>query len=233
MWDRKQEKDRPDFSKMSASDKIKWFFYYYKWAVFIAIAVVIAIVATVLSYAGRKEPVLNIMAINAEPMEDHTDFWDDFLIEHGFDPEKQAVMVDANLKYLGGEGYMDVYSIPAIGTILNAGNADVFICDEACFETLGSLGAFTPIEELFPGEEVEPYEDRIVYVDMDRDAEPYYAQGEAPGEGHYARGIRLNKDSLIYDTELYSEDTELIVALPWSADHALLGKDMIIELLGD
>ena len=223
-------KDKPDFSAMSAGEKVKWFLFYYKWLLILAIGVLAFILFAVLTGGKKKETVLNLLAVNGIQEEDET-IWDGFLTSHGFEPGKQEVTLNTNLAYQGGMGVMDAYSIPSMATILNAGGADVFLSDEDCFEAMGSLGAFTPISELFPGDEAKEYEDRFVYVEMDPDADPYISDTETAVDGKYARGIRLNKDSLVYQALMYPTEVDIIVALPVSAENALLGKEFIIELL--
>ena len=219
-----EEKDRPNFSKMTVGQKIKWFWYYYKAWVLIGAAAAFFIIWGVMQVAGRKEDALNLITVNADTVDYDESVWDPFLIDQGFDPKKSQVSVNRNIAYYGGNSAMDVYSMPSLLTILSAGGADCVICQRDCFEMLASLGAFEPVSNIFTPEELAQLDGRIEYVAMDPEADPYISETEEAIDNTYARGVLLQSGSILDSTGFYPPDTELIVALPISADHAVMGQ---------
>ena len=223
----------PKLKDMKTKERFSYIWDYYKWVIILGVVALIVVLNIVRAFGSRKETALYVLAVNADANAvggKPEELFTDFLTEHGFDPDKEEVLVNTGITYLEGTAANEVYAMQAIVTILGSGAADVCLMDEDLFVQEASLGAFVPVQFYLTEEEMDRYADRIVWVEADPDIEPIAEAGEDSAKGTlYARGIRLT-EGMIRESGLYG-NIDPIVGIAYASEKKELASELVHELL--
>lgn len=221
----------PKLSEMNKKDIPGYIWDYYKWPIIIGLAVIIALFSFIHGRLTAKEEVLYVMAGNCDsihmvsPVEATMN---DFLEDQGYDTKKQMVAVNTNITYTGTGD--NVYTLPALTTIIGAQQVDVALTTGELFDFMAGNGEFYPVDELFTEEELEKYGDQLVtsvYHEVTYDEN----HKEKTTDHEYVCGVKLSKDNAwVVSTNMYP-DTEVTASVIFNAPHPELAKAFIIYLL--
>ncbi len=225
----------PKLRDLKGKEKLTYFWDYYKWVVIlIAVGVVVAI-SIIRAVINKKDISLYVLAVNADPyaQEEVGDtLFADFMQEHDIDPQKEEVMLNSSIQYLGGSSATDIYAMQSIMTIMGSGSADVVMMPEDLYREQASLGAFVPVQFYLSPEEMEALGDRIIWVEKDPDLSTIAEQGEddAPG-AVYARGILMDSGDKVGASGIYG-DTPPVIGIAGASEKPELAAALVRELLG-
>ena len=224
----------PKLRDLKGKEKLTYFWDYYKWVPILIIIAIVIVISIVRAAANKKDSALYVLAVNADPYaeEEVADtLFSDFLQEQGIDPEKEEVLLNTSLQYLGGTSTTDIYAMQAITTIMGSGSADVVMMPEDLYREEASLGAFVPVQYYLSPEEMEALGDRIIRVEKDPDLSRIAEQDEddAPG-ATYARGIRMDSNDRIGKSGLYG-DTPPVIGIAYASEKPEMAAALVRELL--
>ena len=225
----------PKLRDLKGKEKLTYFWDYYKWVVILIAVGIIVAITIIHAVVNKKENALYVLAVNADPyvQEEVTEtLFADFLQEQGIDPQKEEVLLNTGIQYLGGTSTTDIYAMQSIVTIMGSGSADVVMMPEDLYREQASLGAFVPVQYYLSSEEMEALGDRIIWVEKDRDLTTIAEEGEddAPGTA-YARGIRMDSGDKVGVSGLYG-DTPPVIGIAGASEKPELAAALVRELLG-
>lgn len=184
--------EKQKLKDMSFQDKLWYIWEYYKFhllGVLIGIGILWVIGTSI--YRSTFESQLYCVYINNRSEQElNTDILSvDFHDYMGFS-KKQLINTEASYISYGDDTTEYSYaSMAKISALVASRELDVMISDETNFEHYGTLGAFSNLEELLPGDVLELVKDNL-----------YYATSE---EGvTYAAGIHLEDTRFAQDSHL-------------------------------
>ncbi len=224
----------PKLRDLKGKEKLTYFWDYYKWVVILIAIGIIVMITIIRAVSQKKDNALYVLAVNADPYageEVKDGLFTDFLTKQGIDPEKEEVMLNTSIQYLGGSSPSDIYAMQAFTTIMGSGSADVVMMPEDLYREQASLGAFVPVQYYFSPEEMEALGDRIIRVEKDPDLFSFAEQDEddAPGTT-YARGIRMESTDRIGESGLYG-DTPPVIGIAYASEKPELAAALVRDLL--
>lgn len=142
-------------------EKVGYVWHYYGLLIMIGVIGVVALISIIRGFLSQKESVLTVMIVNRpELMEDVSGVLT--LLEDAVepDPKKQEVLIRENMYF----SEKDVLAVQKLMGISTAGEADLYLADEAFTEYCGELGLFAPLTDSFTGEELEAYGEKVIFV---------------------------------------------------------------------
>ncbi len=156
--------------------KISYFIEYYKWHVIFTVLAVVAVVATIIQIANRKENAIYVCMLNttARPTEENSfqsvaadEHADAFAQYAGIDTEKYDVYLDTSM-YIDYNSMDDntVNSSQKYITYLAAAEMDVIVTDEASLEQFSYQEDFYDLREILTPAQLEKYSPWLYYIDM-------------------------------------------------------------------
>ena len=160
--------------EMTAKERIGYIWDYYKVTFLVIFLCIFFFGGLLLQYVSYKEPVMELMMINAY-QSDTTDLemdFGDFLTENGYDAEKDIIAINStmNLDVRSGNDYDDQITMQ---TLVATGTYSGFFSDESVFEFYAPAGYFRDFSGLLTEEELELLSDRLVYGRTEDDPTEY------------------------------------------------------------
>ncbi len=151
--------------KMGFWKRFWWVLDYYKLTILI-VTVIVATTAYIvyLNVRPSRNPILNVTMINAITVTE-TDLFDQYLAEAEYDiVENCATVLNGTQINLDGSDVRawDKYEILAAQLLI--GEIDLFFADGQIFTSFAAKHAFRDVREYMTEEELEKYEDYILYV---------------------------------------------------------------------
>lgn len=156
--------------------KISYFIEYYKWHVIFTVLGVVAVVATIVQIANRRENAIYVCMLNtlARPTEENS-FQSTAVEEHaaafaeyaGIDTDKYDVYLDTSM-YIDYNSMDEntVNSSQKYVTYLAAAEMDVIVTDEASLEQFSYQQDFFDLREILTPGQLEKYAPYLYYIDM-------------------------------------------------------------------
>ena len=160
--------------EMTAKERIGYIWDYYKVTFLVIFLCVFFFGGLLLQYFTYKEPVMELMMINAY-QSDTTDLemdFGDFLTENGYDEKKDIIAINStmNLDLRSGNDYDDQITMQ---TLVATGTYSGFFSDESVFEFYAPAGYFRDLSLLLTEEELELLSDCLVYGRTEDDPTEY------------------------------------------------------------
>ena len=143
------------FKKMNVSQKLEYFWDYYKWTLLVAAIVIFFIAEGIGIYHRLQEIKLLSIAIMDVPIDRDREveqFRQDLLAAIGNGIEHEKIELDTSL--MSGD---TVAAVSKLTVVVGGGLTDVLICNEETYLNLEEQGAFTDWTEIL-GEEYEEYQ---------------------------------------------------------------------------
>ncbi|MGN0242947.1 MAG: hypothetical protein ACI4CT_02670 [Lachnospiraceae bacterium] len=154
------------FRQMTPKKKIEHIWYYYKWFILGAAALIAIAISLTVDIVNRDNGILNI-ALIGDYDTGMTDFVQEDMQQFIDFQERQIVTVDTSL-YLDEEKYgaqLITTSITKLGTYLIAGDYDVIIDDGIVVENYSHQDALLDLRTVLSKDLQKKYEDRFVYYE--------------------------------------------------------------------
>ena len=204
-------------SGMRFSEKAVYLWMYYKPAIFASLAVfVLLIFGLVRLIRPPEKTVLEITAVNANPVTVDTSVFDGFLTDAGYNPGRDVIKVDTSFRISRSEvsEFNDSSYQILIARLLAR---DVYLCllDRQMFDALNGQNAFRDLSGPISRSEDLP-EDALFLHSADNSGK------------NTISGI-VFRDSLLHRMGLYSE--EVVAAIPAFSPDDELAWQMIVFLL--
>ena len=95
---------RPDFKSMSTAKKLGYVWDYYRFHIMGVIVLIITFGSIIHHYATLKEPVLELVFLNAAVVDDNVTPFEEFMDLQEFDPASQEILVATSLSFPLHEG---------------------------------------------------------------------------------------------------------------------------------
>lgn len=151
------------------SEKIKYFWDYYKIHTLAAIVLVIIAANLIYTIATQKDSVLDVALVNTFLKEeyDSEELAADFALYAGIDTNKYEISIDPDL-FVDYEG-TDQYSyanLQKLTAMAAAGTLDVMLANDDYIDHNLNAGIFTDLHDFFTDEELARYEDRLIYREI-------------------------------------------------------------------
>ncbi len=162
---------------MSPTQKLAYYWYYYKWFVIVAIFVAIVMIVGIrqIVQQSKKDYLMSVIMVNDDSYKvDESDYFDRFLKEYKYDSNVQ-LNIDGgyDLDFEGGQA-VDISAVQILAAMFVNGDVDIFVSDQAVFDAECERNGFTDLRQLIPEEELEVLGDLVYYgVDADGDTKPY------------------------------------------------------------
>lgn len=161
---REQQKKLKD---MSFTEKMAYFWEYYKIHTIIAVAVIIVVAVIIKDITNNKPNALYAMCINVEGTDAQFELQDGFAEYAGIDTGKESVLVDTNANFLSSTSDSSaVATSEKVMAVLSTKTLDVMLADENSFGHFAGQETFMPLTEYFSEDELKGLSDHIYYIDQ-------------------------------------------------------------------
>lgn len=149
-------------------EKLKYFWYYYKWHTIIGALVLYGVISLIVTIVTRKDPAFYAAVINGTSLttaESFTDKLDDYWALTG---TKEEAVVEADL-YLDWNNMGDITTTTSqkIAVYASAGDIDVLHGDSSAFDYYAYNDFFMDLREVLSPEQLALYEPYLYYIDKD------------------------------------------------------------------
>lgn len=214
--------EREKLKQLHGKDKAWYLIQYYGIQTVVALALIVTTLYFIIHYVTQKDPVLQIMAVNANRIEVNPaaeeDYYTEFLRENGLDPDKQTVLVSCNLgATTNPDDNASVESIQMIQSRFITGSVDVFFSDYDFFYSLGEFDYLADLTAYLPKTLLEQYKDDLVYVKSAQTGKKYPA------------GITLEHNSWVEASGWY--DDSCVIGLAEGLENSDTAVKFIEEIL--
>ncbi|MBR1740800.1 MAG: hypothetical protein IJ733_02820 [Lachnospiraceae bacterium] len=215
-------KIREQMSGMSREEKVEHYLTYYGWRTLGVLSVTILGIFLLVHFLTKKEVVSGVLAVNGDtenPKAVNAEFFDDFLKENGYNPNKVTFLVNAGLHV--SENLNDSATrtnMQTIYTLFETRSVDVFFADGTFFEAMGQSGFLADLRDMLPDEILETYEADILYVTV------------AETGKKIAAGLRVRADApFMQETGWYEK--EAVVGISEAVKDKKLAVNMVLRTL--
>ena len=161
------KEEREAIKQKGLKEKFAYFFYYYKWHV-VAVAVVAAVVISLIShFINRKPWAVYICLINATPGAQSEEYIESFAEYAGIDTDHYEAVFDTSL-------YIDpnmtdsatANSMQKLAVYIFSADLDVMVSEPAVIERYTNRQTFYDLRDLLNPEQLAFYEPYFYYVDQ-------------------------------------------------------------------
>lgn len=210
------------FEDLSLKQKVEHIWEYYKPVIF-GIVAAIAVIVYIIVKIVTPEPdiIMNAVLINANTMEaPEEDTFVRYLQEYGYDTETETISVNASM-YLDRENasQSSAASFQALVAMTMVGEIDLLLGDNTAIDMLGSGSGLMELEDILPPETLEKYKDRLYTVE------------DAETGALYVCGIQLPEGNPLQQDGYYGD--YVLAAIPYTATHPDIAKEVLMYLLGE
>ena len=159
--------EKEKFRLMTKRQKRAYVMEYYAPKVLLALAVIGILVFLAVKYFTAETSVLNIVAVNTGEQTSDADektYYEDFLLENGYDPKKECVSINTGLGASSDPNdAMSRQSLELIQNKFMTNSVDVFFADTELVLSLGEFGYMQNLDTVLSEEMKEKYKDSFVY----------------------------------------------------------------------
>ena len=186
-----------NFKAMPFKKKIGYIWDYYKYPILGILFAIITIISTIYSQLTAKECLLKLIMVNGTVPIETAIFAEDFLESEGYDSNTQEVTATTIRLGLTEETYeQDYEAIQALFVRLTSETVDIMSASDEIFDQYASEGFFINLNDLFTKEELNLYQDLIVYT-------THYETGEL-----YPCGFDLSDNTWIKEHIRYNTNCQ-------------------------
>ncbi|MBO4900155.1 MAG: hypothetical protein J5509_07675 [Lachnospiraceae bacterium] len=167
------EETKKQGSKMKGrplSEKIAYFWEYYKIHTLVGATVLILVISLVHAWATSKDYILSIVMVNsiAAQIDDIDTNWISDLNERiEYDPKKYEIYLDTTMLLgQGSESANQEYAnLQKLAAMISAQSIDIFIADTESFERYAQNEYMYDLRNIYTEEELQKYSDILYYTD--------------------------------------------------------------------
>ncbi len=161
---------RQTFRKMPLKEKISYIFYYYKWHMIIAAALLIFITSITYGIMTTKKVVFDAVMINSNvTAPDSPPIMEDFAKkQNNWDPQKECMTIDYIDLDVEMQDQATLATEQKILAMIAAEDMDCMIAPKNVIDKYASAGAFTDLRELISEEKLNEIEQagyKLYYID--------------------------------------------------------------------
>ncbi|MEY8354766.1 hypothetical protein AALB39_15610 [Lachnospiraceae bacterium 54-53] len=200
------QEERRKLKGMSFKDKVWYIWEYYKIPI-ISVVVAAILISSIGSaiYNNRFETALSCVILNGRPSAEGdsvNEYFDQGFRQYAGLGEEVKIDVDYSMSLSFDESSMNEFTyaeLAKITAMISSKELDVMIGKQDAMDHYGSMGGFTDLKELLPGELYEKVEDKL-----------YFATNQETGE-KVACGIYLDETDFLKKTGLTMDGPILAV----------------------
>lgn len=148
------------------SEKIKYFWMYYKWHTVACVAGLAILISLIYSFVTHKEMGFYVAMLNSTALTGATQYANDFAELNGIDTKEYEVMFDSDLYC--DENSLDQYSVATtqrIFTYLSAGDIDAIVTSTESIQRYSYQDTLMDLREFLTPEEIARYKSDFYYID--------------------------------------------------------------------
>lgn len=163
-----------DLKEMSAKQRIGYIWDYYKWHI-IGSVLAVCIVGSVLHhFITYRNPLLNVIMINADSSSVQPDSFREFQEVYGYDLTDSPVSASTFYFPDGDSAFASSYmDYQALTAIIAAGNQDIFLGNGDTYLNYCDQGALMNLSDVLSPAQMEKYADSLIYSTVGGTQEPY------------------------------------------------------------
>lgn len=186
----------------SPQEKFKYFVYYYKFHVLIAITVVWFIIYAVSAIIeNSKESSIYIALLNTSLTSfDETSLLTDYVESRSIDTDATPAVLDTSISFESVGDDLSLASFQKLMSLLEVGELDVLVCEEWLIKEYSELGAYENLETLLPADLYEIVKENLYYAKN--------ADGQEIPVAFY-----VNENAKIMQGNTYPEDAKPVLAI--------------------
>lgn len=160
------KEERNQIKKASLKEKLKYFWYYYKWHTFAVIAVISIIGFGIYGNAHQKETVFFAALLNNAAAKEERTLEQEFTDYAGIDAEKYRALLDDTMTIdPNGTDEMSVSSSQRMLIYISATELDVILGGEDVFPGYAYNDIFYDLRDILSEEQAASYEPYFYYAD--------------------------------------------------------------------
>lgn len=148
-------------------ERFSYFWDYYKWPAIIAVALVIALISTIISVANRKETVFTAYVLNSTATAKDEEFLQGFFDYAGLDSETMEAAIYSDMYLHPGQNQKNAEVFQRIMAGISIQEADVIIGQEDPFRmcAYNTSRMFADLRKFLDAETLGKFSDRLYYID--------------------------------------------------------------------
>lgn len=189
-----KEQTKQVMEERNFTEKVKYFFYYYKIHLIVGALVIFFIGSIIYTIASQKEELLQVIVVNGDLNVNYDKLWNDYVSTKEYDKKKQDYTFDPyyHISFENPTEYEQTLSekIYLMGT---ASELDVLICDETYFEATKVVGFGHDMSKVMTPEQMAKWGDLAVWYDCPDDSQ----------EGEELIGIDISDFAKIKEYNVY------------------------------
>lgn len=165
---------KTNFKDLSGKAKIQYIWDYYRWPIFITIAVGAFAFSLIRHYVTYHEPVLNVIMINCtDPFNSDNSGFDEFSQTYGLDTVTEPISVSSSL-YFDSDDYTHSYNeLQVLSAQVAVGDQDLFFGSGDVYLDYVKEGALKDISTVISPETLEKYKENLLYYTDEETGEKY------------------------------------------------------------
>ena len=157
---------RPDFKNMSAKKKLEYVWDYYKFHIGGILVLAITLGSIIHHYATLKEPVIDMIFMNAQSVYEDAVGLDEFFDSQGYDSSSQEIHITTSLSFaLTEDSYqVDYYTVQTLSAMFAVGDVDIFAAPWQLYDEYAPAGYVADLRTVFTEDELALYKDQVLYT---------------------------------------------------------------------
>lgn len=174
----------PSLKEMPLKKRIAYLWDYYSKPAIIIIIIAAFVIGLICNVISNRPPVMELLLVNtvSEPNDIVTDSMNDFLAANGYNPEKDEIFLNTSFHLRTSDDSSNQTQF-LLQEMIEVKNYSGFFADPESYEYFAGNGYFQHLGEFLTNEELEKWQDHIIY-----------GQDAYTGE-RYPCGLLLNKDN--------------------------------------
>lgn len=162
------KEEREAMKHKSFKEKLKYFWYYYKWYVIAGVVLFAAVISFVYSRVTEKDTILSGIALNGNLLngqEKSETLLSDFISYLELDPAKNEAFIKTGL-YMNGSNVQEAYEANQYITLnIAVGDLDICLMNEESFLSFAYDDTFADLTECLDEELKNSLSDKFFYMD--------------------------------------------------------------------
>ena len=209
---------KPNFKEMTYKKKLEYIWDYYKFFILGSIFIIYALSSTIYNHFTEKECLLKMIMVNGTIPYDGAIFADDFLLEKGFNPDTQEIIVSSVGLTLSEKTYQqDYYTVQALIARLTSGDIDIMSAPPEIFKDYAQEGYFLNLQTIFSEDELALYKEYLVYAT------------DINTNENYPCGLDLSNNTWIEKYGYYYDDCQF--GILYNLPHLETTKEFLLYIL--
>lgn len=149
-------------------EKLNYFWDYYKWQTFAAVALFLFVISLIYQFATRKDTVFTAVMMNGNLLTNGTEYLQEFADDTGIDLSKNEIIFDTSVQTYDNQFMADLSyaSLQKLTVYTAAGDLDAMVTDTDSIQKYANSSVFYDVRDILTQEQIARYEPYFYYVDQ-------------------------------------------------------------------